>query len=816
MTLDEKLSLMRGSRDPEPAIGLGGAGYMPGVPRLGIPPLRLTDGPAGIRTTMPATALPAPVALAASFDTALARRYGEVLGREGLARNQDVLLSPMVNIVRVPQAGRNFETLGEDPFLASRIVAEEVRGIQASGLIATVKHYAANNFERGRNSVNVNVDARTLNEIYFPAFEAAILAGAGSVMCAYNKVNGLHACGHRDLLTTTLRDQLGFRGWVMTDWFAAHDLAALHAGLDQEMPGTSFRGSAAVYFNDSLRAAITEARIPQSMMDRAVSRILSQMERVGLLDGAARVRPPIDTTANALLARDAAIRGAVLLRNVNRALPIAREQLGSVVVIGPTAKLPLIGGGGSARVIPFRSVSALAALGARAGSNMKHVAGIDLDGEAIPAAAFVTGRGGAGIIRMQGAALGPGSSPPDTSTARTDAAVDFTGAAALPEGTSWTWFGSVVAPAAGEYDIKLQTRGARGTLSIGDSVRASTGTFFGSGSLIATADGLENATATVTLAAGESLAIRVSVDGRPSPVGGATSGSSKPVQARLAWSTPERRRAFLDQAVVAARGARHVVLLAHDEGNEGADRAALALPVRQDSLIAAVTSANPRTVVVLNTGSAVEMPWIERTAAVLQVWYSGQEGGDAIAALLTGEANPGGKLPVTFPRRLADAPTADSTRYPGTNGVAAYSEGTFVGYRWYDARRTAPLFPFGHGLSYAAFTYSALTLRPHSHGVDVTFRVRNTGAVRGSEVAQVYVAAPANAPVPMAPQQFAGFQRLDLNPGEARTITIRVDSRQLSYWSDEKSAWLVATGARSVLVGSSSRDVRLRGVFTPR
>ena len=817
MTVDEKLSLMRGGRDPEPAIGLAAAGYMPGVPRLGIPPLRLTDGPAGIRTSLPATALPAPVALAASFDTALARRYGEVIGREGLARNQDVLLSPMVNIVRVPQAGRNFETLGEDPFLAARIVAEEVRGIQGTGLIATVKHYAVNNFERGRTSVNVDIDARTLNEIYLPAFEAAIHAGAGSVMCAYNKVNEIHACGHRDLLTTILRGRLGFRGWVMTDWFAAHDLSALRAGLDQEMPGISSRGSAGVYFSDTLRAAIADARIPQSMMDRAVSRILSQMERVGLLDAATRARPPIDTAANAALAREVAIRGAVLLRNVNGVLPIARDQLGSVVVIGPTAKTPLIGGGGSARVIPFHSASALAALATRAGSTLQHVAGIDLDGETIPAAAFATAHGGgAGIIRMQGTTLGPGNPPPDTSTARTDSALDFTGANALPEGTSWTWSGLLWAPAAGEYDIKLQTLGGRGTLSIGDSIRISTGTFFGNGSLIATADGLESATATVQLDPASPVAIRMSVDGRPSAFGGATGGAARPVHARLAWSTPTRRRALVEEAVAAARGARHVVLFAHDEGTEGGDRAGLSLPARQDSLIAAVTAANPRTVVVLNTGSAVEMPWIERSGAVLQVWYSGQEGGDATAALLVGEANPGGKLPVTFPRRLADAPTVDSTRYPGTNGVAAYSEGTLVGYRWYDARRVAPLFPFGHGLSYTGFTYSALTLRPHGGGVDVTFKVRNTGAVRGSEVAQVYVAAPATAPLPMAPKQLAGFRRLDLNPGEGRTITIRVATRELSYWADEKSAWVAATGARSVLVGSSSRDIRLRGAFTPR
>jgi len=787
MTLDEKLSLLHGSVDPEPAVGLNSAGYMSGVPRLRIPPLRLTDGPAGIRSSAPATALPAPVALAASFDPELARRYGAVMGSEGLARNQDVLLAPMVNIVRVPQAGRNFESLGEDPFLASRIVADEVVGIQGAGLIATVKHYAANNFERDRQSVDVHVDERTLHEIYLPAFEAAVRAGAGAVMCSYNLVNGTHACENRELLTDLLRKQFAFGGWVMTDWFATHGLDALLAGLDQEMPGFNIGVRNPSWFGDSLRAAVQAGKIPQAAVDQAVRRILGQMDRMGLLAGQSRARPPIDILTDAALAREAATEGAVLLKNDGNLLPLAPAQLATTVVIGPAARSPLIGGGGSARVQAFHRTNALDALQQRAaGAPLRFVPGIDLDGTPIPATAFSN-----------------------------DSAIDFTGAQALPAGTSWSWSGTVTAPTSGDYDLKLQSRGGRAQvlLAIGaDSVRLSTIGFFGNASLLPTADNLQNASVTVRFVAGQAIPIRVSMDGR-SGIGPFARESGQPMQIRLAWSSPERRRAFVDSAVAAARGAERVLVFAYDEGTEGADRASLSLPARQDSLIGAVAGANPHTIVVLSTGSAVEMPWIDRTPAVLQIWYAGQEGGDAVASLLLGDANPGGKLPVTFPRAAADAPTATPARYPGDNRVATYDEGVLVGYRWYDARGIAPLFPFGHGLSYTTFAYSDLTVRKSGDGFDVHVTIRNTGSRRGAEVAQVYLAPPAKQPVPMPPQQLVGFERVELNPGESRDLTIHVGARQLSYWSTQKSAWVVAKGYRTVVVGSSSRDVRLHGAF---
>jgi len=794
MTLAEKVSLLHGERDP---AGEGQAGYMPGVPRLGIPPLRLTDGPAGVRLALPATALPAPVALAASFDTALARRYGATMGREGRALGQDVLLAPMVNIVRVPEGGRDFETLGEDPYLASQIVAQEVRGIQGQGLIATVKHYVANNFEDARTSVSADVGEQALHEIYLPGFEAAVAAGAGAVMCSYNRVNGRFACDDPETLTHILRDELGFTGWVMTDWGAHHSAGALAAGLDQEMPGG--RGSARqpIYFGDSLVAAVRSGRVPELLVDRPVRRILTQMDRVGLLGGTVPPRLPLDTIVDAATARDVAVKGAVLLKNDGDVLPFSPTELASVVVVGPTAVTPMVGGGGSAHVLPLDTVAALPALRlyAPSGITVRYLPGIDLDGVVVPSTALTTGaaKGASpGLVRSE-----------DGKRVGTDTVIDFTGADALPAGHEWLWTGVLTAPVTGDYAIKVQTRGGRASLDLdGEPLVGGGG---GGGSLIPTAGGLSNATRVVHLEAGVGHAVSLAVGSDGRRVEGGT------VQLRLAWVTPERRRAVLDQAVQAARSARAAVVFAYDEETEGVDRSSLSLPDDQNALVEAVARANPRTVVVLQTGNAVLMPWIGDVSAVLETWYPGQDGGDATAALLLGQANPGGKLPVTFPREASDAPTADSTRYPGVDGHAAYSEGIFVGYRWYDAHDIAPLFPFGHGLSYTTFQYEDLDVRPSGDGLAVSFTVRNTGTRPGTEVAQVYLGAVPDPPAPMAVKSLAGFRRVELAAGESRRLRVHVDGRSLSYWSVAEHRWRRAIGVRPVLVGSSSRDIRLRG-----
>ncbi|QFY10703.1 beta-glucosidase [Nonomuraea phyllanthi] len=815
MTLEEKVSLLHGASDPR---SKGEAGYLPGVPRLGIPELRLADGPAGVRATAAATALPAPVALAATFDARLAERYGAVMGREGRALGMDVLLAPMCNIVRVPQAGRNFETFGEDPLLAAALVAGEVRGIQGQGLIATVKHLAANNFEHDRRSVDARVDERTLREIYLPAFEAAVRAGAGAVMAAYNHVNGVYAAENRHLLTGVLREEWRFTGWVMSDWHATHSAApAITAGLDMEMPfGAHFAG---------LAAAVTSGRPAESVVDTAVRRVLAQLDRFGLLGGG-RPRPSRDAAAGARTAREVALAGAVLLRNERDLLPLRRADLADLAVIGPTAASPLAGGGGSARVLPVEAESPLGALRRQAGrgARVRWATGVDLEGVAVPASALSlrrTRKDGMPRAAEADHTGGPraATDQPGGPRAATDhlgkpqvaAQVDHTGANALPAGSSWTWTGTLTAPETGDYDLGIQGAGGvpsfDGSISLTlDGVRiGSAGALMGgNSSLVATSGGLTNAGATVRLKAGRAVPITIA----------ATGAAGTPLQVRLAWVTPGRRQEALREAVALAEGARTVLVFAFNEGTEGADRTSLALPNGQDPVIEAVAAANPRTAVVLNTGDPVLMPWLERVRSILQMWYPGQEGGDATAALLLGRACPAGKLPVTFPRRAADAPTAPAERYPGKGGTALYGEGVFVGYRHYDAHDVEPLFPFGHGLSYTRFRYDDLAVSHAGGGLSVSFTVANTGRREGVEVAQVYLAAPAAPPVPMPPRALAGFARVRLAPGERRRVTVAVDGRALAYWSDGR--WVTAGGRRTVHVGSSSRDLRLHQEVTVR
>jgi beta-glucosidase len=819
MTLDEKLGMVNGWPDgvsPPPTTDrLIGVGFIPGVPRLGIPALTFTDGPAGVRMNLPTTAMPAPAALAATFSADLAHQYGQVLGRDARARDQDAIFAPMLNTVRVPQAGRNFETLGEDPFLMARLVTAETRGIQGEGVIATAKHYAENNQENQRQTINVNVDERTLHEIELRGFEAAVRKGhTGSVMCSYNSVNGHFACENPTLLTDILRHQWGFKGFVVSDYGANHSAGpALEAGLDIEFFGTHFH---------ELKALIQSGAVPEAALDAAVRHILTTMDRFGLLAHASptggtvvnRPLPPFPLLADARQARRIAEDGAVLLRNKAGTLPLGQADLRSLAVIGTTARTLLVGGGGSSRVIGVtrREISPLTALRRRAGAD-GHIAfrvGRDVQGVAVPSSALTppnAAPGQHGLLRT------------DTVTGATqiDPDIDFVGPHALPEGTQATWTGTLTAPTTGDYLLAVQTAGTGASLTVDGQPVVSGGILALLGTTLhRTTDGLANSFAHLHLTAGPHT---ISVTAAPiAAFPPFIEASSGPVQIRLAWITPQQRQANLAAAVAAAKRARTAVVFAYMEGTEGVDQPTLALPDEQDQLIEAVARANPRTVVVLNSGYPVLMPWVKDVGAILDMWYPGQEGGQATADLLLGRAVPGGKLPVTFPAREADTPTATSPlRYPGVNGQEYYSEGIFVGYRWYDQQRIAPLYPFGYGLSYTTFGYRNPRILPGHHGAlpRVRFTVTNTGSRTGTEVAQVYVGRlPTSLPTPV--KQLAGVARVTLQPGERRTVTMSLDRLSLSYWDSQADRWVTPAGRVAVLVGSSSRNIQLRGTLTIR
>ncbi|MDV5144243.1 glycoside hydrolase family 3 C-terminal domain-containing protein [Streptomyces sp. SBC-4] len=764
LTLDEKVSLLHGATDPG---SLGQAGHVPGVPRLGIPPLRLADGPAGIRVRRTATALPAPVMLAAAFDPGLARAYGRVIGREGRALGQDVLLSPMANLIRTPYAGRNFETFSEDPLLTADLVAEEIRGIQAEGLVATVKHFALNNQERDRTKVDVRADEQTQHETELRAFEAAVAAGAGAVMAAYNKVDGVHAAENATLLTAILRDRWGFDGWVMSDWNAVHTTGpALAAGLDMEMPGGSRYGAA-------LRDAVRAGRIEEAAVDRSVRRILSVRERFGLLDDTPS-RPARDAASGARLALRVATAGATLLRNERGALPLTAPAARSLAVIGPTATVPFVSGGGSAHVVPDAAAKPLDTIRARAGEDgsVAYALGEDLFGRPLPP-------------------LSP--------------AVDLEGVD-VAAGATWTRTVTLTATDPDEWTFLVHYSGPRPTATLDGTalfpVKQGIAEYFVGGLLGRAPDGLHVRRTTLRLAAGQH---KLTVTAHGGPAGQLF---------RLRAVTGATRAADVAEAVRVARAAHSVVLFAYEDATEGQDRGTLALPGHQEALIEAVTAANARTTVVLNTSSAVTMPWLERTAAVLQMYYPGQEGAAATTAVLFGDADPGGRLTQTFPAAEDRHPTAGNPRrYPGVDGVEEYGEGVHVGHRWYDAQGVTPLFPFGHGLSYTTFRYEDLTVGPGAEGgaggLDVTFSVRNTGRRDGVEVAQVYVGPSPDLTALEIDQPrsvLAGYRRLELAAGERRRVTVHVTARTLSSWDTARHDWLLGTGRRTVRVGASSAD----------
>ena len=662
----------------------GAAGFIAGDPNLCLPDLVLNDAGQGVGDAMlGTTAFPAPISQASSWDSVTQQAFGAALGNQAWNRGVNIQLAPAMETDRVPLNGRNFEYFSEDPYLSGQVAVAATRGIQSQNVIATLKHYIANSQETARNSDSSDIDERTLHELYLPQYEAAVQqGGAGSVMCSYNRVNSVYACENRDTLTTDLKQQIGFPGFVMSDWGATHStVASANNGLDMEMNATS-----PTYFGSTLVTAVQNNQVSQSRLDDMARRILREMFAVGLFDHPPAPEPQaqasvVDTPAANTLSGQIAAEGMVLLKNQDGILPLP----------APTKRIAVIG----------------------------------------------TPAGPAGSLWTYNGA----------------------GSSHIPEAG---YKPNVVSPLTG-----MQTLAA---------TRVDAVTY---------ADG----------------------------------------------NGPQ----FAD-AIAAANAADIAVVFVYDQLGEGTDQASLSLPpdgttclllactpgtgYNQDALVQAVAAANPNTVVVLETGKPVLMPWLSSVKGVLEAWYPGQDEGDAIASVLFGDVNPSGKLPQTFPAAAADPPLlANANQYPGVTvpGDAIgphsrYTEGLEVGYRWYDDHGIQPLFPFGHGLSYTTFNYSNLRVTSAAAGgtAQVAFDVTNSGNRAGAEVAQLYVGAPALNYAGEPLKQLRGYNRVVLAPGQTRHVALAVDSRAVSYWDSASHGWRVETGCHPVLVGSSSRDIRLQ------
>jgi beta-glucosidase len=843
MTLAEKLTLIHDGPE-DPATYQGQAGYIGGVPRLGIPGLRLADGPPGILTRHASQAETATMGVAASFDVALAEQNGVVIGREARALGIDVALQPYVNIDRDITFKRAYNTFGEDPLLTSRMGAAEIRGIQSQHVMAVAKHFIG--FDTA--ATNVWIDEQALHEVYLAPFEAAIEAGVAGIMCAYNHVNGPYACGNPATLTNILRHDLGFTGFVTSDWGATHSALFMNAGLDVEMidgpDSTGYQepaflgaqAAAAAAANGDSQGDLYGGQIPeetapapadasdmgkkvapktlaQALHDRSVSeatvaraagRVLLAMDRAGLLSGGSKHSvTPQAIAANARTIERSAEEAAVLLKNDGDALPLKAADLASVVLIGPTAEqVDAIGISGERSLgVPGRQIGPLAALETIAHQPVRSAVDDDMTGTPVPG----------NLLSHEGR---PGLERASAGARRIDATVNFTvkGGNPLPADSSAVWTGSLTVPEAGAYWIYLQALGTVAELAIDGRTVGTTGAYAGDvhgdilqpnqDNVLPTTDGLDNLRRAVTLTAGpHALKIRIRPD-----------TSHAPVQLRLNWTTPLQRQQDHAAAIQAARQARAAVVFVWSRRTP-----AFALAGDQDRLVEEVAAVNPNTIVVLNTSQPVALPWASRVKAILEMWWPGDEGGWATAKILLGASNPAGRLPVTWARTLDDYPAGDPRHKErssaGLGGKTSFTEGVNVGYRWFDQQGIAPLYPFGHGLSYTRFGYADLKIGvAQDGGIDLSACIRNTGHADGDEVPQLYLGAPVHPPqgVQFPVRKLVAFDRLFIKAGQTKTVHFHVPLRQLQSWSTARHQWVRPAGRRLLSLGASSRDFRLQ------
>ena len=806
----------------------------PGCLDIGLRPMVTSDGPSGVRGTTkderkPSACLPCPSALGATWDADLVFRLACALGREARSKGVDVLLAPTVNLMRTPLGGRGFECFAEDPVLTAVLASAYVRGVQQAGVAATVKHFVGNDSETGRRVYDARIAESVLREMYLVPFEVCVgEAGAQLVMAAYNKVDGEPMTGNGRLLCDVLKREWGFDGVVISDWGAARStLATALAGLDLSMPGPDGPWGAA------LAQAVADGLVPEELLDDKVARLLRLARWAGALDGVpaapadgqaapadgqaapadgqAAVARPGDgpVLADPKLLRHAAAASFVLLRNANGVLPLDRHGVASVVVAGPNALHPTIQGGGSAGVIAVQTSTPADALRAA------------LDGYAAVSVAR-----GCQIFELLPDP--PAGSLRDPVTGQLGVRLEFIGADGsvlaaehrgsanlawwdgVPAGIGWGETGSIVLSAL----FRPDTAGPHllGAAGVGRLTLAANGVILADEATVLPDDPVEAMTrpgevrAGLWVDAGTETTLRLEF--RPAPDG------DGPLAVRLGIAPAADDETLLAEAEAAAAAADAAVVVvgsAELTESEGFDRGTLALPGRQDELVTRIAAVNSKTIVVVNSGMPVLTPWADQVAAVLYAWLPGQEFGNALADVLLGNAEPGGRLPVTLPVAEADCPVLHVV--PGEDGIVDYSEGLLIGYRAYDANSVPPRYPFGHGLGYTTWAYESIegpASVPAGNGLKVAITVRNTGTRPGKEVVQAYLAGPGAEPDPgRPPRTLAAFAVVRAAPGEKVRVTLTIPARAFARYDELGGGWAWPGGQYVVQVGRSSRDLLL-------
>ncbi len=787
LTLKQKIELLGG----------GDGMATQSEPSIGLPPLRMSDGPVGVRSWGPSTAYAAGIGLAASWDQTLAEKVGVGLGEDARARGVNFLLGPGVNIYRLPVNGRNFEYFGEDPYLAGQIAVGYIDGVQSQGVSATIKHYAANNSEYDRGHINTIVGERALREIYLPVFEAAVKqAHVGAVMDSYNLVNGEHSTQNSFLNIQVLRKDWGFRGIVMSDWGGAHDIAVANGGLDLEMPSGKFMNA------KTLLPAIQSGQVTVATINQKVRRILRTAMQFGFLDrDQLDLNIPLYNQHGNQIALEAAEEGPVLLKNAGHLLPLDRHAIHSIAVLGPDAYPAEPSGGGSANIDGFAPVSFMTGLSdsLHPGIHVYWNAGIKTPEEIFSATDWCVDPDckQAGIQRTE--YIQATDAKVASATDERVNSFDAAGEGIHSGFRRMEWAGYYTPKASGEYRVVAA---------------ANPGEHFKvlfNGRQIMEVPGQKNMrgpkAVPITLEAGKPAKIQFIYWPLTTQ---RIAGLGVIAENRLLNPEAIHLAKMADVAVVS------VGFSPRTEG-EGRDRT-YELPFGQEELIRAITAANPHTVVVLTAGGSVAtQDWLSHVPAFLQTWYGGQQAGNALTKILFGEVNPSGKLPISWEKTIDDNPTY-KTYYelPGTREVK-YDEGIFLGYRYYLTSNVKPLFPFGFGLSYTNFAFSNLAVSPGTASplgpIHVAFDVKNTGPVAGAEVAQIYVGDP-SATVKRPKIELKGFSRVMLAPGAVRHVTATLDKRSLAYWDTKTHAWKVDPGKFVVYVGDSSENLPLQKDFT--